>query len=461
MITGLYGYLRSNGGKDLLMTEGGNLRYLNGTTWNVLDSGFTADLDTWMVTCPLNDKVYIDNGTDVTHSWDRGSTTLNTCLTEMAVTIPHGKVRIWHKNHMFSLNAVNVNGTVYYDDIFWSAMADPDTYDTTNDHFAVPGGGHLITAGDLGDSLVLFKENSISFLSGWGDTDWTITATASNVANIDESIGTISPRGWTRVGNELWFIDEEGLIRRIYQTDFDAFRKDLICSKIRGTLETVNKNQLANALAWTHNDKVYFAFPTGASTVNNLVLVYDILASKRTGEEAWTTYTGWTPSVFCSYPSGATPDLYIGDASANKVYQHTGTSDDGVAIDSRWDGKLDDYDKPERWKRYKYGYITGPATADIDVDLYASVDSSAFAKMESLNLTGKGSRLGPTGVFRLGPTGSATLGGSGDNEQKFYFTTGGGTARGKTMKMSIRHAVIDEVPTVNTFTTHFKERVLR
>ena len=461
-IVGLHGYLRSNGGKDLLLMEGTTLRYLNSTTWTALDSGFTTGLDTWMVTCPLNDKVYIDNGTDYTHSWDRGSTTLNSCLTDMGTAIPHGKVRIWHKNHMFALNAVTVSGTTYYDRMYWSAMADPDTYDTVNDFINVPGGGHMITACDLGDSLVLFKENSISFLSGWGDTDWTITASASNVTNIDESVGCVAKRGVTRVGNEIWFIDDEGLIRRIYQTDFDAFRKDLICSKIRGTLATINTAQLTKALAWTHNDKVYFAVPTGSSTVNNTLLVYDILASKRTGEEAWTTYTGWTPAILCSYPSGITPDLYIGSNSATgKIWKHTGDDDDGTAIDSRWDGRDDDYDKPEKWKRYKYGYITGPSSSDIDVAIHASVDSAPFADLGDLNLAGSGSRLGPTGSFLLGPTGGCQLGGSGDNEKKFYFSSGGGAVRGKRLKMSIRHSVLDESPTVNGYTVHFKQRNLR
>jgi hypothetical protein len=299
------------------------------------------------------------------------------------------------------------------------------------------------------------------FLSGWGDSDWRITASASNVANIDEAVGCLAPNGVTRVGNELWFIDDEGMIRRLYQTDFDAFRKDIISTKIQGTLSGLNKSQIARTVAWTYNDKVYFAIPTGSNAYNSLVLVYDLIASKRTGEEAWTTYTGWTISAATAYPTAQAVDLYLADDTDGKVYKHSTYSDNGVAIDSRWDGKDDDYDKPEAYKRLRFGYITGTASTDINVAVHASVDSAAFADLGDLNLADDGTALGPTGPATTGPTGTWLLGGNSKGNLKFYFTDGGGTASGKSVKMSIRHATDAEDPVVNTYSVHFKQRGVR
>lgn len=460
--SGMHAYLRTNGGKDLLVMDDTTLKYLNGSTFDDLDTGFTAGNPFWMETCPANNKVYISNEDNDTHSWDRASTTLNSALTDLTNTHYRANVLRWHKNHMFFLNNLEFGGNVYPNSVGWSAMGDPDTHDTTNDRIDIPGGGRVITAVDQGNVLVIFKERAIQFLEGWGDNSWRITASASNVSNLDEQVGCIAPRGACRVGNEVWFVDDEGQIRRIYQTDFDAFRRDIVSTKIQGTLATVNKAHLSKAVMWSSNDYVYVALPTGASTTNDLVLCYDLITSRRTGEEAWETITGWDAGLMIDYLPSSTPVLYIADAATGKIYSHTGDDDAGVAIDANWTGKDDDYDRPERYKRFKFGYITGEATSgSIDVTIHASVDHGAFAQVGTLTLSTTGSTLGPTGNATMGPTGSFILGGNSYAEEKFYYSAGGGAVRGKTIRHSIRHAVVDETPVVNTWTSHYKERGLR
>jgi len=341
-------------------------------------------------------------------------------------------------------------------------MGDPETYDTTNDFVNVPGFGRVIALGDLGNSLVIFKEYAINYLTGWGDTDWQITASSSNVATISEAVGIAGPRAHVRVGNEIWFMDDEGSIRRLYQTDFDAFRTDIISKNIVGTLNSINKTYLHLVCAYANDNKVYFAIPTGTSTYNDLVLVFDIKASKRNkGKEAWTTYDGWYPSVFFDYPTSTTPDLYFADKNG-KVFLHTGDDDNGVAITARWDGREDDFDKPERYKRYRYGYITAPSSTTATVGVYASIDDAAFADLGDITIAPTGGTLGPTGTFELGPTGTtAILGGSGSDTLKYYYTSGGGTPTGKSHMLSIRHSVLNQQPIVNGFTVHYKQRSLR
>jgi hypothetical protein len=460
---GLHAFLRSTGGKDLLVMDGTSLKYLNGSSFSALDSGFTSGNYFALETVPSLDRVYISNEDNTTHYWDRAATTLNSCLTDLGNTKFQANVLKWHKNHLFFLNNLKVGSTLYANDIGWSDFADPDTHDTTNSRISIPGGGRVITAADLGNAFVIFKERSIFYLTGWGDTDWTITATSSNVAGISEAIGCIAPRGVTRVGNELWFVDDEGQIRRIFQTDFDAYRSDHISTKIQATLATVNKTHLAKALAWTSGDHVYFAFPQGSGTENSLVIAFDILASKRNGgEEAWEVITGWTPGLFADYLPSATPVLYISNNASGKVYSHTGDDDDGVAINADYTSKDDDYDRPERWKRYKFGYVqASSASNNVEVDIYTSVDLAPFGKAGVLELESSGSTLGPTGNATMGPTGSFILGGGGRAEEKFYYTAGGGSPRGKTVRHSLRHSVINQQPTVDNWTSHYKERQLR
>ena len=465
-ITGLGSYIRDSG-KDILCTESTNLYYLNGTTWTKLQNTLTSE-KLWFENVQALSKVFMSSENNLLQSWDRSSATLNTCITQQATGNPHGNVIRWHKNHMFTLNNANVSGTKYPNRIYWSALGDPTIWDNVNNYTEVPGNGRVITAVDLGDNLVIFKERSIQYLSGWGDNSWKITGSTSNYANVDEQVGCIAPRGACRVGNEIWFVDELGQIRRLYQTDFDPLRKDIISKKIQTTLSGLNRTQISQALAWSWNNKVYFAFPNGTDTHNSILCVFDLIAAQRITQspyfpqEAWTTYTGLTPNVFEDYLTNTTPDLYIGDATTGKVYIHSGNDDNGVAIDAVWEGKDDGYGHVDRYKRYAYGYITAQSgQSGVLVGLYASVDSTGYANINTLDLTGKGSRLGPTGSFRLGPTGKAMLGGSTKNQTKYYFTAGGGNPSGETLRMSIRHKVVGQKPTVNTFTVNYKLRDLR
>ena len=88
-IDSLHYYSRGNAGKDLVLIESGSLRYLNSTTWDELDDGFTSGLKTDMETCPINNKLYITNQTDTIHTWDRGSVVKNSCLTDLGAAVPH------------------------------------------------------------------------------------------------------------------------------------------------------------------------------------------------------------------------------------------------------------------------------------------------------------------------------------------------------------------------------------
>lgn len=466
-ITGMGAFIR-NSGDDFLVTHDTDLYYLNSTTWTAISDNLTntSGLHFWFENVQSLGKIYFGNEDNELTHWDRAGTTLNSCLTVLdEADVPHGNVYRWHKNHMFTLNNVNHNGTKYPNRVYWSNIGDPETWTHATNYFDVPGDGRVITANDLGDSLVIFKERSIQFLNGWGSSSWQITASASNVANLDERVGCVAKFGTTRVGNEVWFIDNEGQIRRIYQTDFDAFRRDIISTKIQATLNGVNKTQLEKAIAWTHGEKVYFAFPNESDTNNSLLCVFDILASKRTNEEAWTTYTGWTPEVVASYPTSTVPDMYIGDALTGKVFKVDPTADDdaGVAIDCNWTGKQDYYKKPYQYKWYRFGYARGIAdtSGSVDVTYHASVDSAPFAQIGTLTLESGGSKLGPTGSFLLGPTGDATLGGNTQNEQIFYFTDGGGTPEGRSLRMSIRHNTLDEKPRVTTWSVHYKNRQIK
>lgn len=447
------GVYRQSSGDKLLIQHSTTVQYLSGTTWTNLGSTTTvADgaEDMWFESCPANDEIYFSSEDNDLCHWDGGAGG----LTVEAASTPSGNVIRWYQNHMFHINNVDISGTKYSNRVYWSDFGDPETYTTATSFIDIPGEGKAITMNILGNSLVIFKENSYLFLSGYGSSSWTLSASSSNIQNVDSSVGTLSKRGTVRVGaNELWFIDNQGLIRRIKQTDY-GYDSEVMSTNLN---YSPNLTYLSNASAWYDDDKIYFAVTTGSATSNNKVLVFDRKASKRNGnKEAWTTYTGWTPTALLTF--GSSPILHV--LSGTKVYKHVEDDDDGTAIECRYDSKNDDYDMPERYKKYTYGYIFSDSQASETIRIHASIDGKSFAHLANLSLASTGTPLGDTGPATMGPTGSFILGGTTDIEKKYYFADGGGTITGKSVITSIR-ATTDEQIYVDSFTNHFVPRSLR
>ena len=462
-IQGLGAFIRDSG-VDLLRFQNTNIEYLNGSIWSALNTGMAAGQMMWFENVQSLNRIYFCNENNPLQYWDRSSTT---GTTTPAGTLPHGNVMIWYKNFMFHLNNVKVGTTYYREDLFWSALGDPNTYDTTNNHTTVPGDGQLITAVPLADKLVLFKERSVQYLSGWGNASWQITSSASSYASLAEEVGCIAPRGAVQVGDEVWFMDNQARIRRITQTDFSAFRQDIISKKIQGTLDGINKAQLAKTIAYTWNNKVYFEVPNGSDTQNSLVLVFDILASKRNTpnaysyvSEAWTTYTNWSHSCATTYPTSESLDLYLGDSNTGSVYKHAGPTDNGVPINAVFEDGEQDFGLSDQDKNYIIGRFTASASGSSNVYIDSSIDGGNYINLGALQLAATGSRVGPTGTAKCGPTGSARVGGRSTNELRYQYDVNGQFPVGKRIRHRIRHQDLTQ-PTVNAFSSNFRPQSLR
>jgi len=453
-------YRQQAGTNYLLLNEGTDVRYLNGATWTDIGNLTSAEDVSYANVMPSN-KVYLSSENNGLNSWD-GST-----YSAVSSSIS-GNVIMWYQNHLFHINNVNVSSTKYPHRIYWSDFGDPEAYTTGTSFVNLPGEGKAVTMNVLGNNLVVFKEDSYMFLSGYGSSSWAISASATSITNTDSSVGCVAKRGTVRVGaNELWFMDNQGYVRKITQSDYGYNSKvmsdnlDLSKITIDGVKVGIDLTKLNNCVAWYDDNKVYFALTATGSSVNNVVLVFDRKASARnSNHEAWTVYTGWDVSDLVSFGTGVNPTMYIADPTTKKVYTHTGGDDDGTAIDCRWDSRNDDYDKPERYKKYTYGYIYSQAQDDEDVTIHSAVDGASFSRVGLFNLQTDGTLLGPTGPATMGPTGSFVLGGNQDLEKKYYYSDGGGTITGKTISMSIRTSTNNQIY-VDNFVNHFTIRSLR
>lgn len=445
-------YKQQGGTNYLLAVDNTDVRYLNGSTWTDIGN-ITSSVPMSFANVLVENKIYMSADANGLWSWG-GSGSI-----AQVSSVPAGNKIIWYQNHMIHINNVDVGGTKYPNRAYISNFGDPETYTTASDFIELPGEGKGITAEVLGNALVIFKEDSFLFLTGYGIASWVVSGTVTGITYSDSSVGTLSVRGVVKPSaNELWFVDNQGYIRRIRQTDA-GYESEVMSENMEDSRSDLDLSKLSNAVAWYDDNKIYFALTKTGATNNNIVWVYDRTASKRNGgKEAWTTYTGWVITDMISFSTNQSPTLYL--SNTTNVFSHTGYDDNDVAIVCRWDSKNDDYDKPEKYKKYAYGYIYATAQAAGSVDIYAGVGGKTFSKLDTITLASSGTPLGPTGDAAMGPTGEFILGGATDVEEKYYFADGGGEITGKTVAMSLR-ASTSSIVSIESFTNHFTIRSLK
>lgn len=389
-ITGLSSWQEDDGTKWLFSTTGTNLRYLNSTTWDTLDNGFTTGLDTEFVIA--NNKIYLFNGTENIHSYNGASVALNSGLTDLGSSIPKAKYAVWWKNYMFATGESVLSGTKYPARVWFSNIGDPDTWTTGTDYFDVGlSDGQKITGiGILDQWLVVFKERSIYILSGSGPSDWKLSATVNNLVNVANSIGCVSHRSVVQVGNDLWFMSNDG-VRSLRKNEQGSNPlHGLVSGNIQGTIDALNDGQLGKTVATFFDNKVYFAFPNGSSTNNNKIAVADLRrpTDKSNNPYAWTTYIGWSPGVWTVYEPSSTPQLYYGEGSADSlVFQaETGTNDNSATIDFDVQDRMIDLREPSMRKTTRFGIIYAESGGNYDVEVSSSTDGTTFTDHGDLNL---------------------------------------------------------------------------
>ncbi len=394
-ITGGTGWIEDDGTKWNLRTTGVNLQYLTGGAWTNLDTGFTSDLQTEFIAA--NNKMYILNGTDNIHSFDGTSTTLNSCLTDLGSSIPKAKYGIFWKNYMFVCGDANLSGTDYPSRVYFSNLADPDTWTTGTDYFDVNiSDGQPITGiKTLGELLIIFKRRSYYIMSGSTPADWRISGSVNNLQSVDGAIGCVSHRSIVQVGNDVWFMSDDGMRSVRRNEDASTPQTGIVSAWVDGTMKSMNKSSLDLICATLFNKRVYIAYPTSADTYNTEVLVADTRISTEsiTNPHPWVKYTGWNVNCWWQHIPSSESVLYYGEASSDsKAFQaEIGTNDNSATIDFQYASPLIDLRQPGMKKTARFIKVYAEAAGDYNIQVSSSLDGSSFTTHGSLNLTTGGS----------------------------------------------------------------------
>jgi hypothetical protein len=382
-VVGLFTFITDAGVTKELRMETTNLQYNNSGTWTNIDTGFTTGLDTWFT--QANNKVYISNGTDNTHSYD------GSAVSDLGTSYPKGLYSAWWKNYFFIAGDAAIGGASYKNRVFFSNLGDPDTMTTGTDYFDVgKSDGQSITGiYPLGEFLVIFKRKSIYIMSGSNPDAWKLSSSVNNLVSISNSVGCVSAKSIVQVGNDLWFASDDGFRSVKRNEEGSVPLMGIVSENINSTIDSINKSAYSKICGVFFDNKVYMSIPTGSSTTNTITMVANtrISLDNPFNPHPWYTYANWTPYCYNIHLSGGVPQLHYGDSLLTNVLQgETGDSDEVGNIDMDVKGSMIDGGSPEMKKTFRFMKYGAKGSGDYDLDIYTSLDGTTFTYQDSKNL---------------------------------------------------------------------------
>ena len=370
----------------------------NETTWRFLNaaSQLTAGKDTEFV--QANDLLFVLNGFDNTSFWT-GSTFQTADVYPSSP--PSATTGAWLRNYLFLGGATTETDWVYF-----SNNLDPLTFDASDIIKINTGDGQAIQRliPYRLNELIVYKERSIFVLDIEGATlsGWTVQP-------ISKVIGTPAPRSVVSLGNDQWFLSSEPVaIRSLQRTEFDKILVDIVSKPIQDIFEgtntfgfSLNKTHMSKACAILFDNKYIIAIPTGTSTVNNTVLVFDFLTG------GWYIIKGWYPSSWIEFNNR----LFYTDANDGSVLEvFTGTigdyaegpetrtygSEPTIGIEFVYVTKSLDFDKPENFKILDALEVQFEPTGNYSVETLINYDNDGWDLVGDTNLAGNSLTLSVT-----------------------------------------------------------------
>lgn len=184
-----------------------------------------------------------------------------------------------YNNRLFLAGFSSMLSTVVFSDV-----AEPEGYPPDNNFEVRTNDADYITGMKAYSTrLYIFKKGSFHVLSGDNPNNFFLQ-------EVSDQYGCINNKSAVIFGEILAFLDRKGVMT------FNGSNLSMLSTKVQPFFDQMNYNVAVNTACMVHDkirNQILVAIPYGAGvTVNNLTLAYDYVAN------AWTTYTGFNPTVF-------------------------------------------------------------------------------------------------------------------------------------------------------------------
>jgi len=162
-----------------------------------------------------------------------------------------------------------------FDEILVSDILDTDTYDQIYGNFRFNAGKSDFNVGMLSfsdDKLLVFNRNSIHLVNSVENPS------IASAQLLTDEVGLIARNSVVQVGNQVLFLSDNGVYGMNFIDLYNLRGNEVPLSEsIQKTIDTINKAYADKAVAVYFDNKYYLAVPTGTSTVNNTLLIYNFL----------------------------------------------------------------------------------------------------------------------------------------------------------------------------------------
>lgn len=327
---------------------------------------------------------------------------------------PIAKYGAWFKNYLFL-----ANGTVEKDWVWFSNNLEPKVFTVTDVFKVNTGDGQEVQALKPFklNELIIYKERSVWLLDITGATpldDWSLQP-------IIEDIGLIAPKTVASVGNDQWFLSSEPIgVRSLIRTDLDKIKTSLISAPIQDIFDgtgdneyVINKTSIDKAAAIFFDNKYLLAYPSGISTVNDKVLVFDAITN------AWYLITGWFVKDWTIFDN----KLYFIDSTDGRVLRAfygnndiasgpivTPVDEAGSIIASdvavrgagfHFESKAFDFDSPELYKLPEILEVITESSGNYLLEVFINLDNGGWQSIGTMSLAGESTNLPQNLPFTL------------------------------------------------------------
>lgn len=367
----------------------------SGASWTLVDAAVqltnTTDPVNFVV---IRGRLYILSGAlDNVWSWDGTALTL-TDESNNNTDPPRGNIGCQQAGRMFvagvESTATITNARDYY---FPSDVNDGQTFNRSSNNQITPTDGtEAITAmvPYRNEGLLVFTRNSTHIWDVGGSTvtgDNGFTRTT-----INSKIGCIAPRSVVVVGNDAFFLSADMQVRTIKTTDNDVSIGVAmpVTFLVPNLMNRINKSK-AHLAAGVFFDNYYLlAVPLDSSSVNNAVLVFDMLHQRQTfggnvpacmGEWTNIAVNQWVVTGF----DGVSQLYYMDSQNGGLVRMFSGINDDGTTIPFEIQTKAFDMGYPYLDKTAHGGEIQVIDSLGTFTIAYAK-DDGAFTSLVSRTL---------------------------------------------------------------------------
>lgn len=370
-----------------IMAASGTTIVRNGTSdWvRVSTSSMGSGFDTNFI--QANNQLFVFNGSANTAWWD--GTLWNAGGTWASTSPPVATTASWLANYLF------LSGDpVHPDWVYFSSNLQPTSFPTSNIRKINTGDGQAVKrlVPFRLSELIVYKERSIFDLDISGDP----SSTGFTVQPISKDVGTPAPRSVVFLGNDQWFLSSPPYaVRSLTRTQFDKILVDIMSRPIQDIFDgtgdtTLNTVHVGKSAAILFDNKYILAIPTGSSSVNNFVVVYDFLTN------SWWTITGWYPKDWLVYGG----ELYYTDANDGRVVKcfsgsigdfgtvATSTSGPTTAIAFEYDSRGVDFGYPENFKNLDSIGLEFFPTGNYSASISINIDNGGWQEIGTVNLLG-------------------------------------------------------------------------